>query len=324
MAMKSNSNATSFTTVYQDSTSFFTTTAQTYQHSTYVPAGLLESVSLRWIGTSSAEMADGDYGNLLSQYIGRINGNQFANLNANAGDNDSVGISRIGAILESVGGTVSGNVTATGFDYMITIPVGLNIPNQSRYEGELRTGGSAVVPTANTFQVIFKYGFSDMATIYGNQTVQNISAAQTMVQVKVPNYGAGTRVIGVAIQQPNEDEQIAQIVCKPLGDFEASPAVWRERSGLVGGNQYYFHDADTGATVFQDALKGFLFIPTYGLDTSATGQLTFLVTGTGDVNNVSFTPILSLPTSGAGERREVKTQQVKTSGANAVLERAEQ
>ena len=77
MAMKSNSNATSFTTVYQDSTSFFTTAPQTYQHSTYVPAGLLESVSLRWIGTSSAEMADGDYANLLTQYIGRINGNQF-------------------------------------------------------------------------------------------------------------------------------------------------------------------------------------------------------------------------------------------------------
>jgi len=328
MKLDNNSGQTSFVTVFQDNgDSGFIATPQTYQHSTYVPAGLLEEVSLHWVGTSATALCDGDYINLVNQYIGRINGNQFANLNSNAGDAESKTISRISAMVESVGGSVTGSISPTAYDFCLNFPVGLNLPNQSRYEGEVRTLGTlaGVVPTLTSFQVIFKYGFSSLATIYGNSTTENISAQQTMVQVKVPNYGAGTKVIGVCIQEPAEGaSKISGIVCQALGNFSASPAEWRQRSGLMGGNQYFFQDAATGRTVFEDKLDSFLFIPTYGLDTSATGQLTFLVTATEAVANVSFTPLLSLPTSGNGERSEKQTMQISTSGAGMALERAEQ
>jgi hypothetical protein len=327
MKLDNNSNQTSFVTVFQDNgDSGFVATAQTYQHSTYVPAGLLEEVTLRWKGTSATELCTGDYVNLISQYIGRINGNQFANLNSNAGGKESATVGRISAIIESVGGSVTGLISATSYDFSVNFPVGLNLPNQSRYEGELRTLPTlaGVVPTATTFQVVFKYGFSSLATIYGNSTTENISAQQTMVQVKVPNFGAGTKVIGVAIQEPAETTKITGIVCQALGNFNASPAEWRQRSGLMGGNQYYYQDAATGRTVFEDKLLGFLFIPTYGLDTSATGQLTFLVTASEAVANVQFMPILSLPTNGAGQREAKQTMQKSTSGAGMAIERAEQ
>jgi len=318
--------AVSYTTVFSSSDANIADSASSRTYSTYVPAGLLEELTFRLKGTTTAEPCDGDLSNLIQQLVGRFNGNQAFNLLANVNATTDNTIGRLAAVVESVGGRVSGEMSATAYDYSLTIPLGLALPQQCRFECDMKFIAAAVSATAQTTEIIFKYGASSSATIFGNPTTENLSTAQTMIQVKVPDYGKSARVIGVVVQEPSDTEKITEIICKPLGDFAASPAQWRGRAGLVGGNQFYYPDPDgDNPYSFAKELAGFHYLPMYNLDVSGTsGQVTLLITASEAVSNVQFMPVIALPTKGNGEAKPVQTATVSTSGSAASLSRAEE
>lgn len=318
--------AVTYSNVLQSSATIIDDSATSSTLSTYVPAGLLEAVTYRFKGTSATAIATGDPMNIFSQFVGRFNGNQAYNLQALAPAATIDDISRLSAIVESLGGSVSGEASATAWDFSLTFPLGLNLPNQTRFETDIRTVAASAAPSTQTMEVIFKYGASNLATIYGNPTTENLSTAQTMVQVKIPDFGKNARVIGIAVQEPQAgSDKISEIICKPLGDFGASPAQWRARAGVLGGNQLYYPDLGSDDPyTFATGLSGFHWLPCYNLDVSATGQVTLLITASEALTNVQFMPVIALPTSGEGERSVKQTAVVSTSGSDSSLYRAEE
>lgn len=317
--------AVSFTDVLQISDNLITDSGVSKTYSTYVGAGLIEGISLQFSGTTVAEICDGDFSNLISKVTTRFGGNQNMNLVANVTGSTETTVGRLTAIAQSVGGYCGGDMSATGYAYELYIPMGIYVGGQTRFEIDLTTVAGGETPTAQDARIVFKYGSSASATIYGNPSTFNVTTGQVMAQVPIGNWGKGAKVIGLAIQEPQNSDKLTQIVCKPLGDFQASPAVWRARAGVLGGNQYYFPDADgDNPYTFANQLGGFHYIPTYSLDVSATGNVTLLLTASESLSNVQILPIIQLPTSGNGELKAVQTASVKTSGADASVMRAEE
>ena len=126
-----------YTMIYQDAASVPKNTADTsYNLSNPLPAGLVEQIGLRVQATyvAGAPPSASTFSELFSGVRLTFNGNQWCNLQTQANDAGSLNQSRIGAMLQDIGGMVVEELSATKIDCMLWIPCGMNMPNNSRFE----------------------------------------------------------------------------------------------------------------------------------------------------------------------------------------------
>jgi hypothetical protein len=316
---------TTYSNVIQFSDNMISDSGVSKTTSAYVPAGLVEGAIIHLEGATAAEMCDGSPDNLFSNVNIRFAGTQVCNLIQNVTGATENSIGRLGATLESVGGYIAGDFSASAYDVQIFIPLGIVLTAQTRMEVDLTTVAGAVTPTSQNTEIILKYGNASAATVYANPSTFNLTTGQTLCQVPIGSWGKGAKVIGVAIQEPNNTDKITKVIAKPLGDFAATPSQLRARSGVLGGKQFYYPDPDTtGEYTFVNELGGFHWVNLYDLDVSGTGSITFLMTASESVNNVQFAPILKLPTSNGGEAKAMQTASVSSSGSDYSNARAEE
>ena len=322
-------NGVRYTMIYQDSTSAPALAATAFNLSNPVPAGLIEQVGFRLSGTTVAgSISTASAAEIFSGIRFTLNGDQVFNLQTQANDNDSVNCSRMGALLQDIGGFVAEDSSLTNLDCTLWMPLGLNAPVNSRFELALNFIGATQVPTGYTFELWIKYGKSTNLTLVGNQTSQSIAnGAQTMVSVKIPTI-AGATVAGIAIQGARASDNMSAIIPKILGDFAQSPTMLRAASGAnMNGYQFASAIAAVGVNQYSNEVSGYYFCPLYNAVVS-DGSVVLLITSTNDdVAQASefytFTPILNLPTSGSGERTARQTSGVATGSKGAILSRAE-
>ncbi len=324
-----NSSDTRYTMIYQDATSLPNDNVggQAFNLSNPVPAGLIEQIGFRIVGTCAAYPSTASAAELVSGLRFTLNGDQLFNYQIQGSDPLNAGVSRLGAMLQDIGGgVVETPASPTAIDMTLWIPVGVNAPVNSRFELAMNFITALSTVTGN-FECWIKYGKSTNLTLVGNQTSQTIAdAAQTMVSVKIPTI-KGATVAGVMIQGSRNSDNMTAIIPKILGDFAFSPTYLRGIAGITA-NQYYFAD-DAGLATgqeFQDAVSGYYFLPLYNAQVS-DGSIVVLLTSTNDDGSGSefytFTPVLNLPTSGSGERTPRQTAQVATGSKGAILSRAE-
>ena len=318
-----------YTMIYQDATSLPNDNVggQAFNLSNTVPAGLIEAVGLRISGTCAAYPSAASIGEVVSGIRFTLNGDQVINIQTQANDTASTGCSRLGAMLQDVGGSiVESPASATAVDATIWIPLGLNAPVNSRFELALNYI-TALSTVSGNFEVWIKYGRSTVLTLYGNQTSQTLAdGAQTMVSVKIPSI-KGATVAGIAIQGANAADNLQTCIPKILGDFAMSPTYLRGISGAAN-NGYQFADTSVSTTQqqFTDAILGYYFVPLYNVQADG-GSITLLITndtGAAASEFLTFTPILNLSTSGSGERTPKQTASVATGSKQAILQRAEE
>lgn len=329
MVSSQSSNGTRYTLLYQDATSIPNDAAgATFNLSNPVPAGLIEQVGFRLSGTTAAPLSAASAAEIVSGLRFTLNGDQVINLQTQGNVNTSANCSRMGALVQDIGGFVAEDPSITNIDMTIWVPLGINAPVNSRFELTLDYVASAATPTSANFELWIKYGKSTNMTIIGNQTSMQIAdGAQTMVSVKIPTI-KGATVAGIAIQGARVSDNMTGIIPKILGDFSLSPTQVRAASG-ANMNGYQF--ADAGDSVqelqFSNAVDGYYFVPLYNAQVS-DGSVVLLITSTTDdpaatSEFYTFTPILNLPTGGSGERTPRQTAQVATGSKGAILSRAE-
>ena len=314
-----------YTMIYQDATSLVSeTAAQTYNLSNPLPSGLIEEIGLRFTGTTAAAYPSAaSFTELVSGVRLTFNGDQWCNIQTQANVNTSNTVSRLGALMQDIGGRVVEDTSAlTTLDCTVWIPCGINVPNNSRFELQLNYAVAAAALTSGNFEVWCKYGKSTNITVIGNMTSQNIAAnTQTLITVKIPTI-KGATVAGIAVQGESANDRLSSLIVKPLGDFQFSPTYLRGISG-ASQNGYEFADLNdsNNELQFADKLAGYYFVPLYNL-TITDGSVSLLVDAT-NAEFYTFTPILNLPTSGSGERQPRQTSGVATGSKGAILSRAE-
>lgn len=314
-----------YSLIYQDASSLVSETAtQTYNISNPLPAGLVEEIGLRFTGaTAAAYPSAASFTELVSGVRFTFNGDQWCNIQTQANVNTSNTVSRLGALVQDIGGRVVEDTTAiTNLDCTVWIPCGINVPSNSRFELQLDYAVAAAALTTGNFEVWCKYGKSTNITYIGNMTSQNIAAnTQTLITVKIPTIKSAT-VAGIMVQGESAADNLANIIVKPLGDFQYSPTYLRGISG-ASQNGYEFADLNDSNTELQfaDKLKGYYFVPLYNLEI-VDGSVSLLVNASA-AEFYTFTPILNLPTSGSGERTPRQTSGVATGSKGAILSRAE-
>lgn len=314
-----------YTQIYSDATSLVSeASSKTYNVSNPLPAGLIEEVGLRFTGaTAAAYPSTASFAELVSGIRFTFNGDQWFNLQTQGNVNTSATISRSGAFLQDIGGrVVESTASITAFDCTLWIPCGINVPSNSRFELQLDYVASAAALTSGNFEIWCKYGKSTNMTIVGNMTSQNLAQdTQTMITVKIPSI-KGATVAGIAIQGATAEDNLSQLIVKPLGDFQYTPTYLRGISG-ASQNGYEFADPTNQTThlKFADKLAGYYFVPLYNLEI-IDGSVVLLCTA-GSAQFYTFTPILNLPTSGSGERVPRQTSGVATGSKGAILTRAE-
>tara|TARA_R110000824_G_scaffold4991_7_gene23403 strand:+ start:307 stop:1278 length:972 start_codon:yes stop_codon:yes gene_type:complete len=318
----------SYTKVYEDSTSFPGLAAASYDVANPLPAGLIEAVGIRFTGTAASNLAQGDQSQLISAFRMTLNGDQWANFNPLAGSNtDALRVGRMGALVQDIGGFVATAPSLTSQDTTIWVPCGISVPQNSRFELHVGYIASAVAMlSAGRFQVWIKYGKSLNATVLGNMTSQAIASdTQTMVSVKIPTY-KNALVSGVIAQCPVALDELSELIVKPLGDFAMSATQIRGASGASqNGYQYMAPELDLTENMWCNNVSGYYFIPLYDLK-STDGNVILLLTADAldDVTRQwTFTPVLSLPTGGSGERQAVQTAREATGSGATILTRAE-
>ena len=125
----------SYTKVYQDAVSLFNGTAgASFDVANPVPAGLIEQFGIRIVGTTADVPSAASMSELISQLRLTFNGDQIYNFNTSAGDVANAGQSRLGAVLDDIGGFVAENPSAVSQDMTLWIPCGINLPTNSRFE----------------------------------------------------------------------------------------------------------------------------------------------------------------------------------------------
>ena len=319
--------------IYQDSTSIPTALADTtYSLSNPVPAGMIEQVGFRISGTTvGGTISAASAAEVFSGLRFTLNGDQVFNLQTQANDTDSVNCSRMGALLQDVGGFVVEESSLTNLDCTLWMPLGLSAPVNSRFELALNFIKATQLATGYTFELWIKYGKSTNLTLVGNQTSQNIANnAQTMVSVKIPTI-AGATVAGIAIQGARASDNMSGIIPKILGDFSQSPTQLRGASG-ANANGYQFASANAPAGVgvnqYSNEIAGYYFCPLYNA-TVSDGSVVLLITSTNDdaaqaSEFYTFTPILNLATSSrSGQTQARQTSGAATGSKGAILSRAE-
>ena len=180
-----------YTMIYQDATSLLVPTGtSSFNLSNPLPAGLVEEIGLRWVGgTAAAYPAGSSFTNLISGVRFTFNGDQWWNSQIQAADNANPTQSRMGALVQDIGGRVVENSSSlTVVDTTVWIPCGINVPANSRFELALDLIASEVAMTSGNFEIWVKYGKSTNITILGNMTSQNLAAnTQTLMTVKIPS-----------------------------------------------------------------------------------------------------------------------------------------
>jgi len=324
--------AVSYSLVYQDAVSVPTAAATTYNLSNPMPAGLIEAWGIQITGTPAALPVTTTLANLFSQLRVTFNGNQWFNFNDVAAANGNAGASRLGALMNDIGGMVAEHTTGAGalYDMTVWIPCGIQVGQNSRFEMALAFAGTSA---GNSFlgtvgcnlSIWAKYGESSSATVVGNMTSQTIANnAQTLVSVQIPTF-ANSKVAGIAIQGTvNGGDSMSALIVKPLGDFSMSPIQIRSASGASeNGYQYYNPNVAIDQNQWAYESLNYYFVPLYDL-VSTDGNVNLLITQTSGAGEVFyFTPVLKLPTGGSGERTARQTASKKTGGAQSILSRAE-
>lgn len=314
----------SYTKVYQDATTLFKNTADTsYDVSNPVPSGLVESFGIRISGTTADVPSAASMSELISSLRLTFNGDQIYNFNTSACSTANAGQSRLGAVLDDIGGFVAENPSATAQDMTLWFPCGINLPMNSRFELSISYITALQAITDAKFEVWFKYGKSTNATILGNATSQTMSAnSQVMMTVKIPSFKNAT-VSGIILQNPDNTETLTEVIVKPLGDFAMTPPFLRGASG-ASQNGYEFVAATVSdtANLYASKVDGYYFIPTYDL-TNTDGSITLLITANDNVVMTAI-PVLSLPTGGSGEAQPKQTAQKATGSSLSILQRAEE
>ena len=323
----------SYSLVYQDAVSVPTAGAVNYNISNPMPAGLIEAWGIQITGTPAGLPAASTLTHLFSQTRITFNGNQWFNFNDVSGTAAAIGASRLGSLMNDVGGTVAENTTAPGtlYDMTVWVPCGIQVGQNSRFEMAL-----SFAAAANTFlgtigcnlSIWAKYGTSSSATVVGNMTSQTIAdQAQTLVSVQIPTF-ANSKVAGIAVQGTVLGvDTMTQLIVKPLGDFALSPTQIRSASG-ANSNGYQYYDAGIAVDQNQWAYESlnYYFVPLYDL-VSTDGNVNLLITQNNPAAPAAeifyFTPVLKLPTGGSGERTARQTASKKTGGAASILSRAE-
>ena len=328
--------AVSYSLVYQDAVSVPTAGATNYNISNPMPSGLIEAWGIQVTGTPAAAAAATTLSHLISQCRVTFNGNQWFNFNNIGAGAANVGPSRLGALVNDLGGQVdehsagpAGGAAGTLQDFTVWIPCGIQVGQNSRFEMALSytAAASTFLATAGCNLTIWaKYGQSSSANIVGNMTSQTIAAnAQTLVSVQIPTF-ANSKVAGIAIQGTNAADTLTSLIVKPLGDFAVTPIQLRGFSGAaMNGYQFYDEAVSVTANQFAYECQNYYFVPLYDL-VSTDGNVNLLITTTagGAANEVYyFSPVLKLPTGGSGERGSRQTASQKTGAAASILSRAE-
>jgi hypothetical protein len=312
--------AVSFTKVYQDSTTTPNeATTSNFDISNTLPTGMAEMVGFRYSATGALSSAS--VFELLTTLRLTINGDQVISWNSLLSNNASAACPRISAFAQDIGGQVDETGATTSPEGILWLPLGLNIPVNSRFELNVQWGVAGVPAVSPQFEVWIKYGASSNTTIVGNMTSELPAAnAQTMVSVKIPAYKNAV-VSGIAIQGATASNNLTSLIVKPLGDFAMTPN--QLQGAAKAGNPYYFYDGGDSLVAYQveSDVLGYYFCPLYGL--SVKDSTVVLLMEASVAENYTFTPILSIPTSGSGMATPVQTEKSITGSAKSILSRAE-
>lgn len=316
----------SYTKVYQDATSIPSETAgASFDVSNPVPAGLLEMVGFRLVGTTTAQATAASVTGLIKNMRIIYNGDQLFNYTNLAAINTTATLDRFSALVQDIGGFIVEKASATAPDCTVWIPAGIRLGGNSRIEFHVEYVTSAGTWSNTKMEIWHKYGLASNATIVGNQTSATMVAdGQVQVTVKIPSY-AGSTVSGIQIQSTTAGDDLKEVIAKPLGDFAYSATLARGLGGRAAGRDpYEFMDAgaSTSAPQLTDGDgTGQVFLPLYDL-ANTDGSVTLLVTAT-TAETYTFTPVLSLPTGGSGEAMPKQTASQATGSSQAILDRAE-
>ena len=111
MVQSQSGNGVRYTMIYQDATSVFNDNVggQAFNLSNPVPAGLIEQIGFRWSGTATAEMTEASLAEAISGLRFTLNGDQLFNLQTQANVITSTNCSRVGAMVQDIGGSVAEN-----------------------------------------------------------------------------------------------------------------------------------------------------------------------------------------------------------------------
>ena len=315
--------AVTYTKVYSDATTKPNETASSsFDISNTLPMGHVEQIGFRFTATTATTAASSaSYLELVKSLRITINGDQTTNFNSLISNNASATVSRIGAFAQSIGGSVDESGAALAPEAIIWLPLGINLPAQSRFEATVGFGVAGAAIVTSSLEVWCKFGSSSSMTLVGNMTSEALAAnSQTMVTVKIPNY-KGATVAGICIQGPTAADTLTSCIAKSIGDFAMTPTFLR--GAAASGNGYYFYDAGDSTTEYQYAssLLGFYFVPLYNLSV-VNGSTVLLVEST-TAQTYTFIPILNLPTTGNGEVVGKQTASVATGGSKSILARSE-
>jgi hypothetical protein len=320
----------SYTKIYQDATTLPVADATgSFTLSNPIPAGLVESFVVVLKGTSGGGgMANSSITSLISQLRITFNGNQWFNFNSLANRSATAGQDALGALVDDIGGFVAENISDTAQDVAITIPCGIRLGANSRFELDIAYYAMATGLTfTGNYELWVKFGNSSNATMVGNQTSFQIpEASQTMMTVAIPSF-KGAKVSGIALQGTVVADNLSEVIVQPLGNFGMTPTYLRGASG-ASQNGYLYKDTSVDGVGLVPASQtvGYYFIPLYDLDVSTTGAsvnlLITTVAGAG-TENYSAIPVLALPTGGSSEAQGKQTAMAKTGSADAILRRAE-
>ena len=320
--------AVTYSKIYQDTTSLPTNAGVTqYNISNTIPSGLVESFIIQY---ECAASAGGAYAGSIASIFNNcrvvFNGDQWFNFNTPVDLTLAQTPSRMGALLNDMGGFCAENVSLTAVDATVVIPCGINLPPNSRFELDLTYFALAAgVTLTGNFSVWCKYGSSSNATIVGNSTSFPVPAAsQTLMTVAIPSF-KGAKVSGIALQGPTNADNLDTCIIQALGNFGMTPTYIRGASG-ASQNGYQFLNVAADGFGLQEAsfTNGYYFLPLYDLDTqtSSVNLLITTIAGAG-LEQYTATPVLKLPTGGRGESTPNQTSSVATGSASAILRRAE-
>ena len=145
-----------YTMIYQDATSLVSETAvQTYNISNPLPSGLIEEIGIRFTGaTAAAYPSAASFTELVSGVRFTFNGDQWCNIQTQANVNTSNTVSRLGALVQDIGGRVVEDTSSlTNLDCTVWIPCGINVPNNSRFELQLNY---AVAAADRDWETVFE------------------------------------------------------------------------------------------------------------------------------------------------------------------------